>query len=123
MSQIGTFAVGGITTDIINNTTAVDWSFTIPDSNPVLQSLAMGQILTQIYTITLNSGATQDVTVTLVGVNDIPTIVSSSTDTLAFTEDSVAANLNLSAAGTIPFRDMHLNETHNATARLKAPAL
>src|SRR5258706_694907 len=120
ISQIGTFAVGGITTDIINRTTAVDWSFTIPDSNPVLQSLAMGQILTQIYTITLNNGLTQDVTVTLVGVNDIPTIVSSSSDTLAFTEDSVLANLNLSAAGTITFRDVDLIDTHHATVTLKS---
>src|SRR5260221_4926437 len=81
ISQIGTFAVGGITTDIINNTAAVGWSFSLPDSNPVLQSLAMGQTLTQIYTITLNNGATQDVTVTLVGVNDTPTVVSSSNGT------------------------------------------
>src|SRR6266403_163099 len=120
ISQIGTFAVGGITTDIINHTTAVGWSFTIPDSNPVLQSLAMGQILTQIYTITLNNGLTQDVTVTLVGVNDIPTIVSSSSATLAFTEDSVAADLNLSAAGTITFRDVDLIDTHHATVTLKS---
>src|SRR6266446_805325 len=120
ISQIGTFAVGGITTDIINHTTAVGWSFTIPDSNPVLQSLAMGQILTQNYTITLNSGLTQDVPVTLVGVNDIPTIVSSSSDTPVLTEDSVAANLNLSAVGTITFLDVDLIDTHQATVALKS---
>src|SRR6266478_1126566 len=120
ISQIGTFSVGGITTDIINNTTAVGWSFTLPDSNPVLQSLAMGQILTQVYTITLNSGATQDVTVTLVGVNDIPTIVSSSNSTPTLTEDAVAANLNLSAVGTITFRDVDLIDTHHATVTLKS---
>src|SRR6266478_1438562 len=119
ISQIGTFALGGITNDL-NVSAALGWSFTILDSNPVLQSLAMGQTLTQIYAITLNNGLTQDVTVTLVGVNDIPTIVSSSSDTPAFTEDSVAANLNLSAVGTITFLDVDLIDTHQATVALKS---
>jgi hypothetical protein len=86
----------------------VGWSFAIPDSNPVLQSLAMGQILNLIYTITLNNGPSQDVTVTLIGTNDIPSIVSSSIDTPVLTEDSVAANLNISVGGTIMFQfDRH----------------
>src|SRR2546430_1897729 len=121
ISQIGTFAVGGITTDIINNTTAVDWSFTLPDSNPVLQSLAMGQTLTQIYKITLNNGLTQDVTVTLVGVNDIPTIVSSSSDTPVRTEDSVAANLNLSAARQNTFQGRAFFLNPPPTRTLQSP--
>ena len=54
------------TTDTINTGT-VGWSFTLSDSDPVLQSLAVGQVLTQIYTVTVadNTGATstQDVTI------------------------------------------------------------
>ena len=57
----------------------------------MLQSLAEDQILTQIYTISIrtSSGAvvTTDVTVTLVGTNDDPTIVSSINDTPTMTED------------------------------------
>jgi VCBS repeat-containing protein len=123
VSQIGTFTVGEITTGA-NNTATVGWSFTLPDDNPVLQSLAMGQTLTQIYTVTIrdNSGAlvTQEVTVTLVGTNDLPTIVSSSTDTPTLTEDSVAASLNLTAAGTITFQDVDLIDTHTASIALKS---
>src|SRR2546430_2101085 len=89
VSQIGTFSVTDIMSDL-NINTAVGWGFTIPDSDPVLQSFAMGQILTQVYTITLSNGASQDVTVTLVGTNDIPTVVSSSSGAPLLTEDSVA---------------------------------
>ena len=119
VSQIGTFAVSEITSDL-NINTSVAWGFTIPDSDAVLQSLAMGQILTQIYTITLSNGASQDVTVTLVGTNDIPTIVSSINDALVFTGDSVLANHDLSAGGTITFRDVDLIDTHHAVVALKS---
>src|SRR4051794_15694394 len=118
VSQIGTFAVTEITADL-NISTMVGWSFTVPDSDAVVQSLAMGQVLTQIYTITLN-GSSQDVIVTLVGANDIPTIVSSSNDTPVFTEDSVLANHDLSAGGTITFRDVDLIDTHHAVVALKS---
>jgi VCBS repeat-containing protein len=122
-SQIGTFAVGEITTGT-NNSAIVGWSFTLADNNPVLQSLAKGETITQVYAISFRdhngSLVTQDVKVTLVGVNDIPTIVSSSNDTPVLTEDSVAANLNLSAAGTITFRDVDLIDTHTATFALKS---
>jgi len=118
-SQIGTFALTEIMSDL-NINTAVGWGFTIPDSDPVLQSLAMGQILTQVYTITLSNGASQDVTVTLVGTNDIPTVVSSSSGAPLLTEDSVAANHDLSAVGTITFRDVDLIDTHHAAVTLKS---
>ena len=124
VSQIGTFALGEITYDPSNNTATIRWTFTLADSNPVLQSLAEDQILTQIYTISIrtSSGAlvTTDVTVTLVGTNDDPTIVSSINDTPAMTEDSFAANLDPSAAGTITLRDVDLIDSHNATITLKS---
>src|SRR2546421_348417 len=119
VSQVGTFSVTDIMSDL-NINTAVGWGFTIPDSDPVLQSLAMGQILTQVYTITLSNGASQDVTVTLVGTNDIPTVVSSSSGAPLLTEDSVAANHDLSAVGTITFRDVDLIDPHHAAVTLKS---
>ena len=129
-SQIGTFAltsgatgVSEVTTDT-NNTATVGWSFTVADNDPVLQSLALGETLTQIYTVTITdnigTSVTRDVTVTLVGTNDIPTIVSSSNDTPVLTEDLVAANLNLATAGTITFQDIDLIDTHTASFALKS---
>ncbi len=123
VSQIGTFALGEITNDSSSDTAAVGWSYILADNNPVLQSLAKDQTLTQIYTITIRDTngtlVTQDISVTLVGTNDGPTIMSSSNDTPTLTEDSVAAS-NLSAAGTITFRDVDLIDTHNATIVLKS---
>ena len=129
-SQIGTFAltsgptgVNENTADTVNTAT-VGWSYTLADNDPVLQSLALGETLTQVYTVTItdNNGAqvTQDVTVTLVGTNDTPTIVSASNDTPSLTEDSVAAILNLATAGTVTFQDVDLIDTHTATFALKS---
>ena len=46
----------------------------------MLQSLAVGQTITQVYTVTLDDHhggtVTQDVTVTIIGTNDAPTIIS-----------------------------------------------
>ena len=126
--QIGTFVLptGGseIITGINTTSTLVDWNFMLINSNPVLQSLAMGQTLTQVYTVTItkNDGTelTQDVTVTMIGVNDSPVFVSSTNDTLTGTEDSVALDAKLSASGTISFRDVDLIDTHSATFVLKS---
>ena len=46
------------TTDT-DNTGSVGWTFTLADNDPVLQSLAVGQTITQVYTVTItdNNGA------------------------------------------------------------------
>ena len=92
------------------------WSFTLADNNPVLQSLAEGQTITQIYAITItdNNGAqvTQDVTVTLVGTNDTPVITAATNG--AVTED--ATTPNLSTTGTITFADVDKIDTHSVSA-------
>src|SRR5204863_4708943 len=92
------------------------WSFTLPDNDPVLQSLAEGQTITQIYTVTItdNNGAlvTKDVTVTLVGTNDTPVITAATNG--AVTED--ATTPNLSTTGTITFADVDKIDTHSVSA-------
>ena len=59
------------------NTASVGWTFTLDDNDPILQSLAAGQTITQVYTVTVmdNNGGTvtQDVTITITGTNDAPT--------------------------------------------------
>ena len=56
-SHIGTFAIDAAVTenngDTIN-TGSLGWSFTLDDNDPVLQSLAEGETITQVYTVTLD---------------------------------------------------------------------
>src|SRR6202011_754461 len=80
LSQIGTFALGAVNENNADtiNIGSVGWTFTLNDNDPVLQSLALGQTITQVYTVTItdNNGAavTQDVTVTITGTNDAPAV-------------------------------------------------
>ncbi|OQW54601.1 MAG: hypothetical protein A4S14_14945 [Proteobacteria bacterium SG_bin9] len=82
VSYIGTFALGTVNESAIDliDLGAVTWTFTIDNDDPTLQSLAEGQTITQVYTITItdssNSHATvsKDVTVTITGTNDAPVI-------------------------------------------------
>ena len=64
-----------------NTGATLGWHFRLGDNNAVLQSLAEGQTITQVYTVTFTDdhGAhvTQDVTVTITGTNDTPTITRS----------------------------------------------
>ena len=80
---IGTFAIDPSVTENNEKTTksgSLGWTFTLDDNDPVLQSLAQGETITQVYTVTLtdnnNAAVTQDVTVTITGTNDGPTITS-----------------------------------------------
>src|SRR4029453_3596177 len=80
-TYVGTFALAPVdenNTDT-NNIGSVGWTFTLDDCDPVLQSLAKGQTITQVYTVTVSDGhggtVEQDVTVTITGTNDEPTIV------------------------------------------------
>ena len=57
-AHIGTFAIDASVTESntdTDNTGSLGWTFTLDDSNPVLQSLADGQTLTQVYTVTLTT--------------------------------------------------------------------
>ena len=122
LSQIGTFALTAVnenTADTIN-IGSVGWSFTLDDSNPVLQSLAVGQTITQVYTVTIDDGhggtVSQDVTVTITGTNDAPTIVvGSTTASGGVIEDSNVVSGNLVTSGTIGFNDVDLIDTHTTS--------
>jgi VCBS repeat-containing protein len=125
-SNIGTFALGAI---VENNTDtspngSLGWTFTLANGDATLQSLAKDQTITQVYTVTItdSSGAgtaavTQDVTVTITGVNDTATIVGGSTDAAgAVTEDTgVNGSGNVTDSGTITFQDLDLIDTHTVS--------
>jgi VCBS repeat-containing protein len=117
---IGTFiideAVTGDTTDD-DNTSSLGWRFVLSNADPVLQSLAADQTLTQIYRVTLtddyNATVRQDVTVTITGIQDAPTIVAEATQaSVTFIEDTAIV---LATEGTIEVRNLDLIDGHTAS--------
>ncbi|MCK1741017.1 VCBS domain-containing protein [Bradyrhizobium sp. 139] len=124
-SHIGTFALTAVSESPgVSTRGAVGWTFTIDDSDPVLQSLAKGQTITQVYTVTVDDHhggtVTREVTVTITGTNDAPTITSDAdAATGGVTED---AGVTLSTGGTLAIQDLDLIDTHAAQAVFKSSA-
>ncbi|MFD0612588.1 VCBS domain-containing protein [Bradyrhizobium sp. GCM10027634] len=122
-SHIGTFALTSVSeTPGVSTVGSVGWSFALDDRDAVLQSLAEGQTINQVYTVTIDDlhggTVTQDVTVAITGINDAPTITSSAADaTGAVTEDT---GLTLLVGGTLAIQDLDLIDTHTAAAVFKS---
>ncbi len=121
-AHIGTFAIDPAaenTSDAINTGT-IGWTFTLGDDNAVLQSLAVGQTITQVYTVSIkdasNTTATQDVTVTIIGANDAPVLAADSSGLHSITElDGQTGSATFdSASGSLTFTDVDLIDTHTA---------
>ncbi|MER2264422.1 VCBS domain-containing protein [Methylobacterium oxalidis] len=127
-SAFGATAARGTLTPVISDVAkgdgagAITWTFDV--NSGALDDLAAGQTLTQVYrvTVTDSSGATdfRDVTVTLAGTNDAPTIVAGSTTaTCSVTEiaDGTAGENTTSrtAEGTIAFADVDTIDAHSAS--------
>ncbi|MGY4499027.1 VCBS repeat-containing protein [Bradyrhizobium sp. GM24.11] len=125
-SQIGTFALNAVSESPgVSTIGSVGWSFTLDDNDPVLQSLAEGQTIIQVYTVTVDDHhggtVTQDVTVVITGTNDAPTITSDAPAAKGgVTED--AATPTLSIDGTLATQDLDLIDTHTAAAVFKSSA-
>ena len=128
--KIGTFSLGSLANQNgdTNNIGLLGWTFLLDDNDPTLQSLATGQTITQVYTITItdNNGAsvTRDVTIVIHGVNDgpnsAPTIIGSQTDALgAVVEDQNA--VTLTDTGVITFQDIDLIDVHAISGSPLAP--
>lgn len=119
-AHIGTFTIGPVVEDKTDtiNTGTVEWYFTLDDNDPTLQSLAEGQTITQVYTITITDehGAfvTQTVTITITGTNDAPVI-----DAIAATslnEQTDANALTLASPIHVTFGDVDLSDVgHTAS--------
>ncbi|WP_209766606.1 VCBS domain-containing protein [Azospirillum rugosum] len=111
---------GTLTASIVEDATdtsnagQIAWTFTV--DNAAVQGLAAGEVVTQVYTLTLkdSSGATvtRDVTVTITGTNDAPVIGAGKTSG-AVVED--AGTPTLTDTGTIAFTDVDLSNTHTIT--------
>ncbi len=90
----------------------VVWTYTA--NSQTLQSLAAGQTRTETFTVQVNDGhggtVSQNVTITLTGTNDAPTITGGS-NTASITEDTTPH----SATGNITFADVDLTDTHSVS--------
>jgi len=126
-AHLGTFTLGPIVEDATDtiNTGTLAWHFSLPDNDPTLQSLAQGQTITQVYTITITDvhGAfvTQDVTITITGTNDAPVLsADASIHHAVEVPDTTGAPNSVvdTATGTLAFADLDLSDTHTATAAL-----
>jgi VCBS repeat-containing protein len=117
LSQIGAFALTAISESPGNSTIgSVGWTFTLDDSDPVLQSLAKGQTITQIYTVTLtdNNGAsvTQDVTVTITGTNDAPVITVTNPDVVTEGNTGTPDPVTVTIAHQVAITDVDTIDVH-----------
>ncbi|WP_437883338.1 retention module-containing protein [Pseudomonas sp. LRF_L74] len=105
VSDIGTF------TPTVSSQGVVTWTFTVAAG--ALDHLAAGQTVTQIYAVTLSDGnngtATQNISVTLTGTNDVAQI--SGVSTGAVTQDNDAASGQLTTTGKLEVADVDDGES------------
>ncbi|WP_412072467.1 VCBS domain-containing protein, partial [Pseudomonas fluorescens] len=100
---------------------SVGWTYTL--SNSAAQYLAAGQTKTEVFTVTLTDdfGATvtKDVTITLTGTNDAPTVAAAEIESGAVTEDGTTV-----AGGSFAFGDVDLaDDAHVASVSAPSGAL
>jgi large repetitive protein len=84
---------------------AGNWTYTASDGQPAIQQLGAGDTLSDSFTaVSLDGTASQLVTVTIAGTNDIPVIGGVSTGSV--TEDIGVVAGNLSASGALTIADV-----------------
>src|SRR5882672_10705354 len=110
---LGSLTLGALADSTGGVTGSVAWTFSVPDH--ALDFLAAGQTLVQSYVVTLGDGfglasrATQTVTVTITGTNDVPVIGGVSSGTV--TEDVAVVAGNLATSGTLTIADVDQNQS------------
>ena len=114
--------LGTFSASVNQNTDAVNWTFKVKDG--AIDHLAVGQTLTQTYTILLKdyAGNTTSTTVTIqiVGTNDAPIITSKAqSGAVAEVADGKPGEnaVTHSQSGLITFSDVDKIDTHNATIK------
>ena len=82
-------AYGALTLDALDGT----WTYSIDNTLTATQSLSVDEVVTEIYTITATDidgeSVTQDITITINGMNDVPVIRLESQTTGELTEDRI----------------------------------
>lgn len=103
----------------------VDWSFAFPNSSA--NFLGGGEKLTLVYHVTVTDPAgattTQDVTITILGVNE-PVVITSGPESSTVTEQDATTGSPVPdttptiPAGTLAFTDQDTSDTHTVTVTL-----
>ena len=117
----GTLVMGTASEDPGTQAGTIGWTYSV--ANSAVQYLAQGETATETFTVAISDGhggtVSQDVTVTVTGTNDAPTIAVAGTDALgAVTEDATSPTLGDS--GTIAFNDVDLIDVHSASVTAAA---
>ena len=118
-TNIGTFTATLVNDSTDGGTGTVDWAFTVSDA--ALKFLAAGQTETETFTVDVtdsqNQTATQDVSITLTGVNDAPTFIGGTTTGFVgeqlFVTNADPTKVTDGTTGTLNFTDPDLIDTHH----------
>src|SRR5258708_7640307 len=110
---LGSLTLGTLADSTGGVTGSVAWTFSVPDH--ALDFLAAGQTLVQSYVVTIGDGhglasrASQTITVTLTGTNDVPVL--GGVRAGAVTEDVAVVAGNLVASGALTIVDVDLGQS------------
>ena len=112
-------------TDTTGNGTGgqLTWTYTVAAS--AVEYLAQGETKVEQFDVSVNDGtgsSTQQVSVTITGTNDAPTITGAIAD-FGFTETTDAAAQDLSQNGTLSFDDIDATNVIDVTKSLKTQAV
>ncbi|PAU53231.1 S-layer family protein [Pseudomonas sp. PICF141] len=111
-TALGNFTLASVTEAANAADGTVDWTYTL--NNAAAQSLAQGQTVTETYIVTLSDGhgssTTQNVTITITGINDQVQITSG-----VQAGDAGEDSGDYAASGNITFTDVDLIDIHSVT--------
>src|SRR5260221_380863 len=119
---VNAFTIDAATHSTTDGSGSIGWHYNINDS--ALDFLGKNDQVVLTFTVQVADGnggfASQDVTITVSGSNDVP-VITSTAQTGAVTEDTNIDNSgNLNAGGTITFTDVDLSDTHTVSASAAA---
>ncbi|WP_458371196.1 VCBS domain-containing protein [Pseudomonas fluorescens] len=120
-THLGTFELSAVSEAANAANGSVQWTYNL--SNAAAQYLAQGQTVSETYLVTISDGhgssVTQNVTVTITGTNDAPTVAAAEVESGAVTEDGTTV-----ASGSFAFGDVDLaDDAHVASVSAPAGAL
>ncbi|XUM20585.1 beta strand repeat-containing protein [Bradyrhizobium oligotrophicum S58] len=91
-----TSSTGGYGTYALTSTGV--WTYTLDNSNPTVQALNAGAVLTDTFAVTTTAGSTQVVTITIAGSDDVPVLSGDASASLLQGTSTVITIADVSAA-------------------------
>jgi VCBS repeat-containing protein len=93
-----------------------NWIYNLDNASVAVQSLIAGQVDTETFVVSsLDGTATQEVTVTINGTNDVP--IFGATDVTGGVTELLTATGDLTDTGTISFTDADITDTHTTSVK------